>query len=569
MGKFWVMMVMLLGSLRASTQTLDVDNQSIAYNDLIESYRALADKHNDARLYTMGQTDCGKPLHLFIIADTAKGKIELTPEFLRDKVVMLVNNGIHAGESCGIDASLQFCKRLLKSAIPSNVVYALIPVYNVGGMLNRGSFSRANQNGPHEHGFRGNARHLDLNRDFVKADALNTHSFYEIFHLLKPHIFVDTHTSNGANYQYTITLISSQKDKLNPVLADYMRQDIEPYLYQKMNGSGWEMVPYVNGVGATPNEGFTAFLETPRFSSGYAAQFNTMSFITETHMLKPFKDRVASTLTFLQAMSSFCETKRLEILKAKQQASALDAELLEYEINWSLDTTESRSIDFKGYEFSYEPSKIWDGDRLKYHDDKPTTFATKYWENYKATHRATTPQYYVLPQAWREVVARLRQNSVEMVQLEKDSLMLVNNYYLKNPVFSNGPYEGHFLIKDIQTEVAEGYRKFSKGDFLVPVNQTNKRFLISVLEPLAVDSYLRWNFFDEVFQQKEHFSPYVFEETAMHLLKENTELKKEFEDWKKAHPAKAKNAYTALNFIYKRSAYYEKEHLLYPVARVE
>ena len=91
---------------------------------------------------------------------------------------------------------------------------------------------------------------------------------------------------------------------------------------------------------------------------------------------------------------------------------------------------------------------------------------------------------------------------------------------------------------------------------------------MAVLEPTAVDSYLRWNFFDPVFQQKEYFSAYVFEETATQMLENSPTLQKRFAAWKQAFPEMAKNPYAVLEFFYKQSPYYEEEHMRYPVAKV-
>ena len=85
----------------------------------------------------------------------------------------MINNGIHPGEPDGIDATMMLMRDLATQKVkaPKNIVIAAIAAYNVSGMLNRGSYSRANQNGPEEYGFRGNARNYDLNRDFIKADT--------------------------------------------------------------------------------------------------------------------------------------------------------------------------------------------------------------------------------------------------------------------------------------------------------------------------------------------------------------------------------------------------------------
>src|SRR5690606_32186119 len=118
------------------------------------------------------------------------------------------------------------------------------------------------------YGFRGNAQNLDLNRDFTKADSKNARSFAEIFHFLDPDVLVDTHVSDGADYQHTMTLITSQYNKMGKVSGDWVKASFEPSLYKGMKEKDWDMVPYVNVEGSDPSNGFTQFYDAPRYSSG-------------------------------------------------------------------------------------------------------------------------------------------------------------------------------------------------------------------------------------------------------------------------------------------------------------
>ena len=211
----------------------------------------------------MGKSDVGKPIHLVVIAKDG----DFTREKARKnrKSILLINNGIHAGEACGIDASVELARKLSNPKhelhqMLDSVVVLIIPVYNVGGMLNRGSFSRANQNGPEEHGFRGNAKNLDLNRDFIKLDSRNAKTFTKLFRAWDPDIFIDTHTTNGSDHQYTLTLINSQKDKLNPVLSQFAQQNMVPAFYKAMEQKGMDMIPYVYNYKSSPDQGIKAFL---------------------------------------------------------------------------------------------------------------------------------------------------------------------------------------------------------------------------------------------------------------------------------------------------------------------
>ncbi|MEJ7778111.1 MAG: M14 family zinc carboxypeptidase [Daejeonella sp.] len=241
-------------------------NTTATYQEVISFYKELDVKYDGMQMLEYGPTDIGKNLHLIILS---KGKI-FNPEEIRsqNKIVLLINNGIHPGEPEGIDASMMMVRDMLsKNTLPDDVVICIIPVYNIDGMLNRG-MSRVNQNGPESYGFRGNYQNLDLNRDFIKTDSKNSMSFQEIFNTWQPEVFVDNHTSNGADYQYVMTLIHPQKDKLHPVLSEYTTGRMLPALYQDMKKSGYEMIPYVNSVEETPDEGITGFLESPRYSEG-------------------------------------------------------------------------------------------------------------------------------------------------------------------------------------------------------------------------------------------------------------------------------------------------------------
>jgi hypothetical protein len=205
-------------------------NRSLSWEESIAFYSQLDRQSEYARLLTIGSTDVGKPLHLFVLDKEQR----FEPELLnRKKTIVLINNSIHPGEPDGADACAWLCSEMLEPSNPlhallDSVILCIIPVYNVDGALRRNSTSRANQEGPEAYGFRGNARNLDLNRDFVKCDSENARSFSRLFTRLKPHVFVDTHVSNGADYPYTMTLITTQVHKLGGAAGEYLRGVMEP-----------------------------------------------------------------------------------------------------------------------------------------------------------------------------------------------------------------------------------------------------------------------------------------------------------------------------------------------------
>ncbi len=541
------------------------------YEDLISFYSQIAKSHSNTLLFEEGPTDSGKSLHLFLLQKESFNKNQSLEELRQNKLVLFVNNGIHPGESCGMDACRLWVQRLLDNPeeIPEGIVIAIIPVYNIGGLIQQRTHTRANQLGPRIQGFRGNAQNLDLNRDFIKADSKNSLSFQSIFRQLKPELFIDTHTSNGADYQYTMTLISTQHNKLAPPLAQFLQNKLEPALYEEMKARNFEMVPYVNVHGDVPNEGYAAFLETPRYASGYTSLFHCLGFITEAHMLKPYHQRVLATLTFLESFLEKAAENRSEIAIAVKESYEWEKNQAYLPIQWKLDSTKTQILQFNGYEYSYLNSELGEYKRLKYHRNKPTSFPVPFYPNYTTIDSTSLPTYYILPAAYNEVVVRLKANGIAMSPLKNDTLLNVVSTYFHKEKFANQLYEGRLYIRDIESEERIQERFFYKGDWLIPTEGNARYFLASTLEPQAVDSYLRWGFFSIIFQQKEYFSSYVFEDTAIELLKNNADLKLEFEKWKKENPNDVNSPERVLDFIYKHSQYYELEHKRYPIAKIK
>lgn len=546
------------------------NNYSAPHADVIDFYTRLAQLYPEQlQLRTHGQTDAGIPLHTVVLDKSG----DFTPEQVHanNKVVIFINNGIHPGEPCGVDASMMLVRDYLTGKLDdhflSQITLVIVPLYNIGGSMNRGSYSRANQNGPEYYGFRGNAKNLDLNRDFIKADTRNARTFNRIFSSWQPHIFIDNHTSNGADYQYSITLIPTQHNKLHPILAKFMNQEMVPDLFRSMEQRDWEMTPYVYARN-TPDEGIVGFLDLPRYSSGYGALHNVISFMPETHMLKPFANRVWSVYHFMDAMVHFTQEHRRAILDNKAAADLATSQQTDFDLNWQLDMTKADTILFKGYTAKYKPSLISGQDRLYYDRNEPFEKYIPHYNYYKSTLSVKKPIAYIIPQGYREVIERLQWNGVEIKRLQKDTEIEVEYYHIDDYKNRSTPYEGHYLHFGVAVSKDTVRQQFHEGDAVVYTDQKSNNYLVSVLEPEGVDSYFAWNFFDGVLMQKEHFSNYVFEDTATEYLKDHPEVREMLEKAKAADPELAKSGGAQLNFIYEHSPYYEPTYRRYPVGRV-
>ncbi len=546
-------------------------SHTATYTEGVTFYQKLAQQFpKKMAVSTFGTSDGGAPLYVAVIGADKN----FTPEAARKagKLVLFINNAIHPGEPEGVDASMLFVRDLVmnpkNAAFLQKIVVVVIPFYNIDGVLNRNSTTRANQNGPAEYGFRGNAQYLDLNRDFVKCDTRNAAAFNQLFTTWQPDIFIDNHTSNGSDYQYTMTCIATQQSKLAPQLADYQQNSLLPQLYAAMKTANFEMTPYVN-FDERPADGIIGFMDAPRYSTGYAALHHVIGFMPETHMLKPFPARVRGTLAFEKAILQICYDDKDKIIAAKQAAvNFYKSEKSVFDLQWKLDTTHHKSLIFKGYEAKMKPSEVSGLPRLWYDRRAPFEKTIPYFDFFTPSVSVEKPRAYIVPQAYQRVVERLKWNGVVMRALPQDSVVEVAVYRVKNFKSSANPYEGHHPNNGVELETETRQITYRKGDFWINLNQNANRYIVETLEPQGMDSYFYWNFFDGILNQKEGYSDYVFEDVATEILKNSPDLRKKLAEKRATDPKFAASAEMQLDFIYKNSIYYEPNHRVYPIGRV-
>jgi hypothetical protein len=540
------------------------------YKDIISYYEQLAEAYSQISLFSFGQTDAGEPLHLVVYS--AEGIYNIDEITNSPKNRILINNGIHPGESDGIDASMLLLRDLVENDSLNqkykNSLIAVIPVYNVGGALNRNSHTRANQNGPVSYGFRGNARNFDLNRDFIKQDTKNAAAFAEIFHVVNPDVFIDNHVSNGADYQYALTHLFTQHNKLGGNLGMFLENEMRPEIEKSLQEKEILITPYVNVWGDTPEAGFSQFFDSPRYSTGYTTLFHTLGLMVETHMLKPYKIRVTQTYELLLSTLDFTEEKSGKIKNLRANAAAEILQRKTYPITYKVDQENPTVLNFKGYKATTINSKVTNGKRLFYDTAKPFTKEINYYNNFLREKEISIPKAYVLRQGWHQIIDRLKNNNIQFSTFNKDTTITVQVNHILDYKTRNAAYEGHYL--HYNTTVSKSTKKitFRTGDLYIPTNQNGVRYLLETLEASATDSFFNWNFFDTILQQKESYSAYVFEDIAVDVLAKNQALKKQFEDKLKKEEAFANNPRAQLDFIYKNSKHYEKAHLRLPVFKI-
>jgi len=286
-------------------------------------------------------------------------------------------------------------------------------------------------------------------------------------------------------------------------------------------------------------------------------------------MLKSYDKRVESTYKLLETYIDLVVKDARQIGSNKKKADLAVATQKEFTLTWKLDKEKYEELPFKGYEAAYKPSQVSGAPRLYYDRNKPYTRNIKEWNHFLPDVKVQKPVAYIIPKAWTKVIELLKLNNVVIKELREDAVLPVESYYIADFKTVSHPFEGHYLHSNVQLDTRQQQLAFYKGDYIVYVNQPQNRYIVETLEPQATDSFFNWNFFDSILGQKEHYSAYVFEDTAAELLEKDPELKAKLDKEKLKYPDPAAKGDALLEFVYKNSDYYEKTHLRYPIARLQ
>lgn len=545
-------------------------NSTPTWAETIGAYRELDEAHTGATLQVIGADDNGQPIHLFVLHDGSGA----SPDSIRatGKRILWVTNAIHAGEPDGVDASLLLARALLHSdqymGLLAHTAVCIVPIYNVSGAQQRNTHTRANQTGPEEYGFRANALNLDLNRDLIKADSRNTRTLLESLVHWDPDLYFETHVSNGADHQYVMELLTTHPDRLEAPLQDFLKDRLKPELYAWMEQRGLLMCPYFETRADHPEQGLEGFLDGPRYSSGHAGLRQRIGILSETHMLKPYADRVNATFQLQLATLAVMDRHGEDLAKARAEAGKAVASARTFGFNFRLDTTAVEQLRWKGYKAGYKPSAVSGKPRLFYDRDQPTDTVVPWMDHFVPSLVLTKPKAYLIPQAWRRVIDRLHWEGVPMERILERTVVNVEVQRIGDLRTKSNPYEGHHLHSEVATTSERTTWEAQPGDVLIPMGHATDRLVMEILEPRANDSFFAWGFFDSVLQQKEWFSSYVFEDIAAAMLEADPALRQELEQRRSDDPAFAADPWQQLYWVYQRSPHFEPGFRRYPVLRI-
>lgn len=523
---------------------------------------------------TFGKSPEGRDLPLLIVDKNGN----FTPEAVRKSgnAVLLIQACIHAGESDGKDAGLMLLRDMAVYKKKLNgldhVTILFIPIFNTDGHERFGPYNRINQNGPDEMGWRTTSQNLNLNRDYMKADAPEMQAWLKLYTKWLPDFFVDCHATDGADFQYTMTYALETLGNTEKVLTSWTENVCRKYLVSEMKKSGFPVFPYVQFRNwHDPRSGLTMGVSPPMLSQGYNAMRNRPGLLIETHMLKPYKSRVASTYAMLSHTIELLnkEYKTLQTIIAKADAYTAGVEFRKepFPVNFTESYADSTKVEFLGFEYSIDTSDLTGGLWFKYDNQKPTKWQLTLFPDCKADKFVSLPEAYLIPPQCGLIIERMKLHGIKMMLLTHQLTCLVKTSRFRQVRWAQKPYEGHHKLTYNLTDTVE-QRTFPTGTMLVELNQRTARIIAHLLEPVSPDSFAAWGFFDSYMEQKEYAESYVMEVLARKMLLDSPALKAEFEQKKATDKAFASNPDEMLNWLYEKSPYGDSRMNLYPVGRI-
>jgi hypothetical protein len=506
--------------------------------------------------------------------------------------LLLVQAGIHPGESDGKDAGFIALRELLEGRAAPGVLERMailfVPAFNVDGHERFGPWNRPNQRGPEECGWRATAQNLNLNRDYTKADAPEMRALLRLIGAHDPLVCADLHVTDGADFQPDVSLQAEPVNQGDPRLYASGRE-LRDRLIERLRAQGSLPLPFYPDLAETddPASGFLLTVYSPRFSTGYFPQRNRFTVLVETHSWKDYPTRVRVTRNTVVALAELIAEHgsrwRDLALEADRAAACLGGSevVLDYSSSWREGASGARTdaggargqgnIDFPGYAYTRSPSPI-SGEPVTVYDPKtPQVWHVPYRDQVTPALRVTAPRGgYLVPVAWAaDIGARLALHGIESTALAGARAGVVAEGFRATGVtFNRAPFEGRMRVT-LEGDWRRESHDLAAGALYVPLAQARARLILHLLEPQAPDSFAAWGFFNACFEQKEYVEPYVAEQIARDLLAQDPALSAQFARRLADDPAFAASPAARREFFLRRHPSWDERFNLYPVLRVD
>ena len=551
--------------------------QTATYDETVAYLRRLEAASTWFSVQIYGRTGQGRDL-VFVVASKDRA---FTPDAARatGKPIVLVQCGIHSGEIEGKDAMLALLRDMAitgrQQTLLDRCIVLLVPVFSADAHERRSRFSRINQNGPEETGWRTTPIGLNLNRDWIKAEAPEMRAFLSrIFTRWWPHLLVDTHTTDGVDCRYDVTWGYNHGPEDPAPVTRWVETAFEGRVLPAVESLGHVVAPYLYLRNwSNPFSGINSGDTPPRFSTGYPPLQGRPAILLETHSLKPYEVRVRATYDMVSAILAEVNARPRALLDAVAEAEAqivargrerdpaerqvvLDAEL----------TRDSVMFLFKGVRPTWETGEVAGVPVIRYGTAPMDTLVPRFL-TLAPTLTVTQPPGYLVPQEWTTVLDRLDVHGVRYRRFARAWSDTVEQERIVGWSAPREPSEGHFPLEISRVETVRRARTWRPGDAWVPLDQRSGLVAVHLLEARAPDGLARWNAFDTVLEKKEYAEGYITEPLARRMLQEDPALAREYRERLASDSTFAKSPRAKLDFFYRRSPWGDPEQDLVPIAR--
>ena len=552
--------------------------QTSDYDEMMRNCRSLEAGSRWVKLEIIGRTGQGRDLPMLILSKDRA----FTPEAARalGKPIVLIQNGIHAGEIEGKDASAMLLRDLAVlhryDALLDSVVLLVLPVFSIDAAERRSHWNRINQNGPDEMGWRHTPIGLNLNRDYTKLDAPEMRALIgNVYTKWWPELLIDNHTTDGADYRYDVTYATNHGAGVPPSLDRWYAEAIEKGMVQRLSERAHLVAPYLDfKTGNDPRGGLEYNNSMPRFSTGYPPLQSRAALLVETHMLKPYGSRVKATYDLMLSVLEEIHAHPRALLDAVRDAEAAtvarardkDPAKRQLVLGTAL-SDRGVPFAFKGVQTTWESSDVT-GALVPRYSSTP-------WDTTVLMYRETIPQLsvrlpeggYVVRQEFTDVLDRLALHGIRTRRLSRAWSDTVEMTRITGRTFVPEPYEGRTNVRVSAAANERQFRAFRAGDVWVPLDQRGGALAATLLEAQSPDGFMAWGFFLTVFQKKEYGADYVVEPMARAMMAHDPKLAADFRAKVQSDSAFAKDANARSDWFFRRSPWRDPEQDLHPIAR--
>lgn len=479
---------------------------------------------------------------------------------------ILVQAGIHSGEIDGKDAGMMLLRDIVfggKIELLDKVNLLFVPILSVDAHENASPFHRPNQRGPENMGWRTNALNLNLNRDYTKLETEGIRAITYVMNNYDPILYVDIHVTDGADYQYDITYGRPSHATYSPDISEWLRSTFSPVVDKALKEAGHQPGPLIFTYGSDDfSKGIIKYAMPLRFSDGYGDARHLPSILVENHSLKPYKRRVLGTYVFMEQMLKTIAAKGDDLKAAIQNDRNRRPETIPLAFGFS--DVQKDSIELLLIDYDKMHSAITKRDYTQW-NAKPIRKKVPYLKMEKEVRVTMVPKAYYLPIEWIEVIKKLSGHGIKMEILDSPMTEELTYYLLEEYEVNPQPTEGIFQFKNTRFSQQKLTKTLAKGSVRVSTDQPLGELVVLLLNPNAPDSFFQWGYFNEVLSRTEYIESYVMEPLIEKMLKEDPQLKDQFEEKKAKESDFASDSRAIFEWFYSHTPYFDKNWKVIPV----